>query len=113
MTWKTVTTEADVQDLLNTDQYSLIYKHSPRCMTSLMAFRNMKSGSESDYSIPFHIVDVIQNREISGLIAKTFDVKHESPQVLIVKNGECVFDISHEDIVLRDIVKKINNLVEA
>jgi len=113
MTWKTVTTEADVQDLLNTDQYSLIYKHSPRCMTSLMAFRNMKSGSESDYSIPFHIVDVIQNREISGLIAKTFDVKHESPQVLIVRNGECVFDISHEDIVLRDIVKKINNLVEA
>ncbi|MDQ6479156.1 bacillithiol system redox-active protein YtxJ [Dyadobacter sp. LHD-138] len=113
MTWKTVTTEADVQDLLNTDQYSLIYKHSPRCMTSLMAFRNMKSGSESDYSIPFHIVDVIQNREVSGLIAKTFAVKHESPQVLIVKNGACVFDISHEDIVLRDIVKKINHLNEA
>lgn len=113
MTWKTVTTEADVQDLLNTDQYSLIYKHSPRCMTSLMAFRNMKSGSEADYSIPFHIVDVIQDRAVSGLIAETFAVKHESPQVLIVKNGECVFNISHEDIVLRDIVKKINHLNEA
>jgi len=113
MTWKTVTSEADVQELFNAGEYSLIYKHSPRCMTSLMAYRNMKSGSEADYSIPFHIVDVIQNREISGLIAKTFSVKHESPQVLIVKDGECVFNISHESIVLADIVKKITALTEA
>ena len=113
MTWKPVKSESDVQELLNASGYSLIYKHSPRCMTSLMAFRNMKSGSEADYSIPFHIVDVIEDREISGLIAKTFSIKHESPQVLIVKDGACVFNTSHESIVLKDIVKKINGLTEA
>lgn len=110
MNWITITSEKDVQDIFNSEEYLLIYKHSPKCMTSLMAFKSMKSGSESDYSIPFHMVDVIQHRDISRLIAETFGVRHESPQVLIVKDGKCVYNISHESIMLRDIVTKINSL---
>jgi bacillithiol system protein YtxJ len=110
MNWITLTSEKEVQDLFKSDEYALIYKHSPRCMTSLMAFKSMKSGSEADYSIPFYIVDVIQNRDISRLVAETFSVRHESPQILIVKDGQCVYDISHESIVLRDVVTKIKSL---
>lgn len=112
MNWITITSEKDVQDLASSEEYVLIYKHSSRCMTSLMAFKSMKSGSEADYSIPFYMVDVIQNRDMSRLIAETFAVRHESPQVLIVKNGKCVYNISHESIVLRDVVAKINSLTK-
>ncbi|MBE9462456.1 bacillithiol system redox-active protein YtxJ [Dyadobacter subterraneus] len=110
MNWITLTSEKEVEALTNLRELALIYKHSPRCMTSLMAFRNMKSGSESDYSIPFYMVDVIQNRDISRLIAEKFNIRHESPQVLIVKDGKCIFDTSHESIVLKNIVSKINSL---
>lgn len=110
MNWINLTSEKEVQELVNSGELSLIYKHSPRCMTSLMAFRNMKSGSETDYSIPFYIVDVIQNRDISRLVAEKFNIRHESPQVLIVKDGKCIFDTSHESIVLKDIASKIKSL---
>lgn len=110
MNWITLTSEKEVQALANSGELSLIYKHSPRCMTSLMAFRNMKSGSEADYSIPFYMVDVIQNRDISRLVAETYNIRHESPQVLIVKDGKCIFDTSHESIVLKDIVSEIKSL---
>ncbi|GLU53792.1 bacillithiol system redox-active protein YtxJ [Dyadobacter frigoris] len=109
MNWITLTSEKEVQELSNSGELSLIYKHSPRCMTSLMAFRNMKSGSENDYTIPFYMVDVIQNRDISRLVAEKFNIRHESPQVLIIKDGKCIFDTSHESIVLKDIVSKINS----
>ena len=110
MNWITINGEETIEEISKSEDYAIIYKHSPRCMTSLMAFRNMKSGSESDYSIPFYMVDVIQNRDISRLIAEKFNIRHESPQVLIVKDGKCIFDTSHESIVLKNIVSKINSL---
>lgn len=110
MNWISLTSEKQVQDIFDSGEYALIYKHSPRCMTSLMAFRNMKSGSASDYSIPFYIVDVIENRAVSRFVSETFSITHESPQVLIVKDGKCLYDVSHESIYLKDIVSRIGSL---
>lgn len=47
--------------------------------------------------LPFFL-DLIQFREISNLIADKFQVHHESPQILVIKDGECVLDASHLDI---------------
>jgi bacillithiol system protein YtxJ len=79
-------------------------------MTSLMAYRQLKSevNAASDVQIPIYIVDVIQNRKESLAIANSFGIEHESPQILVVKNGECIYDASHEDVSLRSSLASLN-----
>ena len=103
MNWITINGEETVEKISKSEDYSIIYKHSPRCMTSLMAYRQLKSevNSVKDVNIPLYIVDVISNRRESQFIANTFQVVHQSPQILIVKNGVSVFDTSHENVSLQ------------
>lgn len=104
MNWITINSTEEVEQIYNSSEYAIIYKHSPRCMTSLMAYRQLKSDVNTvpHVDVPLYIVDVVNNRTESMSIANSFKVQHESPQLLVVKNGECVFDASHEDISLRD-----------
>lgn len=109
MNWITVTSEEEVQKIYDSAEYSIIYKHSPRCMTSLMAYRQLKSevSAAQNIALPIYIVDVINNRKESRAIADHFKVEHQSPQLLVVKNGACVYDSSHEDISLQDTLSYI------
>lgn len=49
-------------------------------------------------NMPLYFLDLIQHRELSNQIAQLFHVHHESPQLLLIKDGECVLDQSHSDI---------------
>ena len=110
MNWITISSEAEVDHIYQSADYSMIYKHSPRCMTSLMAYRQLKSevSAASHIHIPIYLVDVIQNRKESQAIANTFGVEHESPQLLVVKAGQCIYDASHEDVSLKDSLASLN-----
>lgn len=110
MNWITINSEEEVYHIYKSTDYSIIYKHSPRCMTSLMAYRQLKSevNAAVDVEIPIYIVDVIQNRKESMAIADSFGIEHESPQILVVKNGACIYDASHEDVSLRDSLASLN-----
>jgi bacillithiol system protein YtxJ len=109
MDWISITDEEQVKDIFKSEDYAIIYKHSPMCMTSLMAYRQLKSevNAAKDLNRPIYIVDVIKNRSESQYIASTFGVRHESPQILIVKNGENVFNTSHENVSLRAVLEHI------
>jgi bacillithiol system protein YtxJ len=77
----------------------LIFKHSTRCSISRMALKQF----ESDYSIAIDkielfFLDLLEHRDISNAIAQTFLVQHESPQLLLIKAGKCVYHVSHSDI---------------
>jgi len=50
------------------------------------------------------LLDVIAHRNLSRQVADLLKVEHESPQVLLIKNGQCVFDASHTAIQMDDIV---------
>jgi len=110
MNWITINGEEAIQEISKSKDYSIIYKHSPRCMTSLMAYRQLKSevSATQGVDIPLYIVDVISNRKESQFIANQFDVAHESPQVLVIKNGTCVYDTSHERISLQAMLDYIS-----
>ncbi|WP_026350861.1 bacillithiol system redox-active protein YtxJ [Dyadobacter beijingensis] len=110
MNWLTINSEEEVDQIYQSADYAIIYKHSPRCMTSLMAYRQLKSdvNAASDVQIPIYYVDVIQNRKESMAIANNFGIVHQSPQILVVKNGECLYDASHEDVSLRDSLASLN-----
>jgi len=113
MNWITINNEQEINDISKSDDYAIIYKHSPRCMTSLMTYRQLKSDVSAAQNIdtPIYIVDVIKNRSESQFIASTFLVNHESPQILVVKNGVCLFNTSHERISLETALSKIKQKV--
>lgn len=83
----------------------LIFKHSTRCSISSMAKSRLERSAAPD-NIDFYYLDLIQHRDISQLIADQFHVFHESPQVLLIRNGECVYDESHNGIRMEEIEKQ-------
>lgn len=84
----------------------LIFKHSTRCSVSRMALR----AFENEFSLPeedlkLYFLDLITYRDVSNEIASRFDVVHQSPQVILIKNGKAVYNESHSDISAEEIAK--------
>lgn len=84
--------EGIVQDSFQTPQ--LIFKHSTRCSLSAMALNRMEREGMHP-TLTYHLLDLIAFRSLSQTVAQKFSVYHESPQVLLLKNGECIYDESH------------------
>ena len=80
----------------------LILKHSTTCSISKMALARLERA-ETPNNVDFHYLDLLNYRNISKEIAERFDVSHESPQVLLIKNGHCVYDESHGGIQMEEI----------
>ncbi|MNK19424.1 hypothetical protein D3C87_376450 [compost metagenome] len=109
MQWKNITDLAQISQIQNQEGYSLIFKHSTRCSVSAMAKRRFEMDWET---IPEHtslyFLDLISYRDLSAQIAETFQVHHESPQILLIKNGDCILDASHSDISAVEVAEMIN-----
>jgi bacillithiol system protein YtxJ len=104
MNWAELT---DIDQLESIKQESMqqpvvIFKHSTRCSISSMAKMRLER-SDMPEDVKFYYLDLIRYRAISNKIAEIFDVYHESPQVLLIKNGECVYDESHNGINMDEI----------
>lgn len=80
----------------------VIFKHSTTCSISSMALNRLERA-ELPEGMDFHYLDLLGYREVSKQVAEIFGVVHESPQVLIIKNGKCVYDESHYAINMDDI----------
>lgn len=108
MNWIKLETEEQIRELKNTAGYSLIFKHSTRCSISMMAKKRVEmDGDELPEEVQPYFLDLIAYRQLSDLVADVFQVHHESPQLLLIKNGECVLDQSHGDISISEMVEVI------
>jgi bacillithiol system protein YtxJ len=87
------------------EQTVLIFKHSTRCSISRAALDRFERNWNNDElkNITPYFLDLISNREISNRIAADFEVQHESPQVLLIRNGQAIYDRSHFDIDMKSI----------
>ena len=105
MNWNQLTSEEGLEALKEASKETpqVIFKHSTRCSISSVAYQRIQK-SEQPAGIQFHLLDLIAYRSLSNKIAQDFGVHHESPQVLVIKNGECVYDDSHMGISMRDII---------
>lgn len=87
-------------------QTVFIYKHSTRCSISSMAMNRLeRSWTEEGNKVKAYYLDLIRYRDISNAVADKFRVYHESPQIIIIKNGETVHHDSHMSISFDDILK--------
>ena len=107
MNWIEITLEAQLTEVkeLSKIKPQVIFKHSTRCSISSMAKNRLEKGITPE-NLNFYYLDLIKHRDISQKIAEYFDVSHESPQILVIKNGECIYDESHSGITMSDIIEQ-------
>lgn len=99
--WNVLTEAAQLQDVLTASkqQPQLVYKHSFTCGICHMAKDEIEEHFNALFSqADMHFVDVKQSRAVSNAVAEHTGVRHESPQVLIIDQGECVWHKSHWSI---------------
>jgi bacillithiol system protein YtxJ len=106
MDWNVFTKDQQLEEIIKKSELrpQVIFKHSTRCSISSVA-KNRLDKAKSPENLDFYYLDLINYRNISNKVAERFQVHHESPQVLIIKNGECVYDESHMGISMQDILE--------
>ena len=105
MEWIHLNDEEQLSNIIekSKEKAQVIFKHSNRCSISSVALQRLQKGKQPG-EIDFYFLDLIRYRPLSNKIAEVFKVRHESPQVLVIKNAACVFNESHLAIDLLDIV---------
>jgi bacillithiol system protein YtxJ len=102
MNWIDLTSAEQLQNIKEESQESpvLIFKHSTTCAISAMALNRMqrKSAPINVPGLKIYYLDLRAHRDVSRAVETTFDVEHESPQVLIINKGQAVYHRSHGDI---------------
>lgn len=85
----------------------LIFKHSTRCSISRTTLDRLeRNWKEADVpNVKPYYLDLLAYRGISNTLAEKFQVEHQSPQVLIIRNGRSVYDNSHFGIDFNEIKK--------
>jgi bacillithiol system protein YtxJ len=99
MNWITLNNSQQLEEIKEKSKQrpQVIFKHSTRCSISSMA-KGRLDRSTPPQDTDFYFLDLIAHRNISDQISQEFDVFHESPQILVITNGECVYDESHASI---------------
>ncbi len=108
MNWKELKDEVGLEAIVqkSSERPQVIFKHSTRCSISTMAKSRLERADEPS-NIDFNYLDLIAHRNISTKIADDFSVEHASPQVLIIKNGECIYDENHSGISMNEIMEAV------
>ncbi len=101
-----ISDQKDYENILaaSHDKDQLIFKHSFRCSISAMAKSKLDEYDKPIEDIDFYLLDVVENRDLSRYIAADLDIIHQSPQVLLIKDGKCVYDASHWAINMEEIL---------
>lgn len=105
MDWIPLQTEEQLTELNERSKQrpQLLFKHSTRCPVSAMV-KNRLYKTELPDTIDFYYLDLIAYRAISNKIAANYGVRHESPQVLLIKDGNCIYHESHSGVFMEDVI---------
>ena len=104
--WKILNSSEQVNALIENSKIKpqVIFKHSTRCGISRIVLKEFeRDNKEFDGFFDFYFNDLIKYRDVSNLIASQFKVRHESPQLIVIKNGEVILYSSHGSINTLDL----------
>lgn len=98
--WTELTDVAQLMEIvaISNEKPVIIFKHSTRCSISRMALKQFEREFDLNDTVDAYFLDLIAHRDISNEIASTFNVYHESPQLILIRNGKAIYDVSHSDI---------------
>ena len=111
MKWNKINSVNEIRNIVERSHEipCVIFKHSTRCSISSMAKMRLESSWDiSDKEIEPYFLDLIAYRNVSNFIAEELKVHHESPQIILIKNGKVTYDASHLDITV-DELKEVSS----
>jgi bacillithiol system protein YtxJ len=109
MNWISLESADQLSEIKQQPGYSIIFKHSTRCSISLMAKRRFEMDWDNlPENMPLYFLDLIKYRDLSNQVAQDFQVHHQSPQLLLIKGGECILDQSHSSISLEEALSELS-----
>ena len=105
--WKSLKTLDDLEAAIQRS-YEVpvgIFKHSTRCSISAVALSRLERGwdFEEEQAPEMYYLDLIAYREVSNAVASKLGVHHESPQLILIKDGQDIYDASHSEITVAEI----------
>lgn len=100
MKWQTLQSPDQLQEIQreSAEKPVVIFKHSTTCSISRAALDRLERNWKDPVDAQLYYLDLRAFRDVSNQVAQLFQIEHESPQVLIIKDGKAVFDRSHFDI---------------
>jgi bacillithiol system protein YtxJ len=106
--WNKLESAADWENIIREshEKNVLVFKHSTRCIISKMVLKNFEdewAALPDNADVLF--LDLLQFRELSNALAEQLHVKHESPQVIVVRNGKAIYHASHDSINTHDVAQ--------
>lgn len=109
MEWRQMTDLGQLNEIIQIshDKPVVIFKHSMRCSISRMALKQFEKDFNLEETVHPYFLDLLNYRDISNEIAVKFNVQHQSPQMILIKNGSAVYDSSHENISVEDLKNRI------
>ena len=105
MNWHPINSSEQLENIKSASFITpqVIFKHSTTCSISRMALDRFERAATPE-KVDFHYLDLLNYKAISNEIASFFQVHHESPQVILIKNGECIYDESHYGIMMDELI---------
>ena len=105
--WKKLDSEKKLDNILEDSHATpqVIFKHSTSCPISGMAKRRLEG--DWDFELTAHYLDLLSYRAISNAIEQKLNVQHQSPQIILIKDGKSIYDESHLDISANTLQQKL------
>jgi bacillithiol system protein YtxJ len=114
MNWIALTSESQLKDIIaNSEQPVMIFKHSTRCSISATALNRLERNWNDMEVAPLkaYYLDLLSYRPVSNQIASTLNVTHQSPQLLLIHQGKCVYNASHMDISYPELKRQLERVL--
>jgi len=86
--------DTDLESLFERDSF-LVFKHSAACPVSWAAHAQVARVRNSHPEAPIYLLPVLKERAVSNAIAARTGVRHESPQVILIRGGLAAESASH------------------
>ena len=82
----------------------VLFKHSTRCIISRTVLKQFDTEFQfTEDKIAWYLLDLLNYRDLSNEIANRYNVVHQSPQIVVIRNGKAVFNESHDSISVEDL----------
>ena len=96
--------QLDEIDTISQEKPVVLFKHSTRCSISRFALKRFDAEFNYDEDkIDWYLLDLLNYRDISNEMARRYKVEHQSPQIIVVRNGKAVFSSTHDGIDAHDL----------
>lgn len=101
--------EKDELDTVLDEPVAVLYKHSPLCGASAAAAKQVRSFMDEHPHVPVYLIDVIRHQPLAREVARRFSIRHESPQVLVLRAGAVVWAGSHGAVSANTLSRELDD----